>query len=44
MKAVIINRHGGPEVVAYGDVATPEPGIGEVKVRLHAAALNRLDL
>lgn len=44
MKAVLFHRHGGPEVLEYTDFPTPEPGPGEVQVRLEAAALNRLDL
>lgn len=44
MKAVFFQRHGGPEVLEYGDVAEPAPGPGQVRVRLRAAALNRLDL
>lgn len=44
MKAVSFNQHGGPEVLAYGDLPEPIPGPGQVLVRLRAAALNRLDL
>jgi NADPH:quinone reductase-like Zn-dependent oxidoreductase len=44
MKAILLHRHGGPEVLEYADFPTPEPGPGEVLVRLKAAALNRLDL
>jgi NADPH:quinone reductase-like Zn-dependent oxidoreductase len=44
MKTVLFHQHGGPEVLEYTDFPTPEPGPGEVLVRLHAAALNRLDL
>ena len=44
MKAVHINAHGGPEVVAYGDVPRPEPGPNDVLVAVRAAALNHLDL
>lgn len=44
MKAVVIERHGGPEVLQVKETPTPEPGPGEVRVRLHAAALNHLDL
>ena len=44
MKAVIFERHGGPEVLKVSEFPTPEPGPGEVLVRLQAAALNRLDL
>lgn len=44
MKAVLFHKHGGPEVLEYSNFPTPEPGPGEVLVRLKAAALNRLDL
>src|SRR5690554_3555029 len=44
MKAVLITAHGGPEVLQYADFPCPEPGPGEVLVRLQYAALNRLDL
>ncbi len=44
MKAVLFQKHGGPEVLEYGDFPTPQPGPGQVQVRLKAAALNRLDL
>ena len=44
MKAVLLHKHGGPEVLEYTEFPTPEPGPGEVLVRLNAAALNRLDL
>ena len=44
MKAILFDKHGGPEVLQYGDFPTPAPGPGQVLVKLHAAALNRLDL
>jgi NADPH:quinone reductase-like Zn-dependent oxidoreductase len=44
MKAVILTEHGGPEVLQYVDLPTPEPGQGEVLVRLEAAALNHMDI
>jgi NADPH:quinone reductase-like Zn-dependent oxidoreductase len=44
MRAVVIERHGGPEVVRVGELPTPEPGPGQVRVRVVAAALNHLDL
>jgi len=44
MKAVVFAKHGGPEVLQYTEIPTPEPGGGQVLVRLKAAALNRLDL
>src|SRR3989338_4387056 len=44
MKAVFIETHGGPEVLQYGERPTPEPGKGELRVRIKACALNHLDL
>lgn len=44
MKAVLFRQHGGPEVLEYTDFPTPEPQPGEALVRLHAAALNRMDV
>ena len=44
MKTVLFRRHGGPEVLEYTDFPTPEPGPGQVLVRLRAAALNRMDV
>jgi NADPH:quinone reductase-like Zn-dependent oxidoreductase len=39
MKAVRIDRFGGPEVVVVQDVPVPEPGAGEVLVRVAAAGV-----
>ena len=44
MKAVLFHRHGGLEVLEYTDFPTPVPKLGEALVRLHAAALNRVDV
>ncbi len=44
MKAVYITEHGGPEVLQYGDQPEPSIGPNDVKVRVRAAALNRLDV
>lgn len=44
MKAILFHQHGGPEVLQYADFPAPEPGPGQVLIRLRAAALNRLDL
>ncbi|MFQ5861317.1 MAG: zinc-binding dehydrogenase [Dehalococcoidia bacterium] len=43
MKAVYIEAHGGPEVLTYGERPDPVIEPHEVKVRVHACALNRLD-
>ncbi len=44
MKAALLSRHGGNEVLSVGSLPDPVPGPGEVRVRVLAAALNRLDL
>lgn len=45
MRAVVITRPGGPEVLELrGDVPAPEPGLEQVRVRVRATALNRADL
>jgi len=44
MKAVVITRFGGPEVLEIQDVPTPQPGPDEILVRVRSTALNRADL
>ncbi len=44
MRAVVLTRHGGPEVLELREVRAPAPGPGEVLVRVGAAALNNTDL
>jgi NADPH:quinone reductase-like Zn-dependent oxidoreductase len=45
MRAAIFDEHGGPEVVQVrDDVPTPEPGPGEVRLRVGASGMNHLDL
>lgn len=44
MKAILLPQHGPAENLTYTeDHPMPEPKRGEVRVRIHAAALNRLD-
>jgi putative PIG3 family NAD(P)H quinone oxidoreductase len=44
MRAVVITRFGGPEVLALREVPDPSPSRGEVRVRVRATAVNRADL
>jgi NADPH:quinone reductase-like Zn-dependent oxidoreductase len=44
MKAVVFRRHGGPETLETAVLPLPEPGPGEARVSLKAAALNHLDI
>jgi NADPH:quinone reductase-like Zn-dependent oxidoreductase len=43
MKAAFFNKHGGPEVMEYGDVADPVAAPGQVLVDVHAASVNGAD-
>jgi NADPH:quinone reductase-like Zn-dependent oxidoreductase len=43
MKAAFIERHGGPEVLKYGDVPDPVAASGQVLVDIVAASINGAD-
>lgn len=43
MKAVEITQAGGPEVLVLADVPTPEPGYGQVRIKVAYAGVNRPD-
>ena len=44
MKAAVINRIGGPDVIESAELPDPSPGPGELLVRVRACALNHLDV
>jgi len=44
MKAIFFHTHGGLETLQYGDFPDPKISPGYAIVRLHTAALNRMDL
>ena len=44
MQAIVLREHGGPEVLRAETLPVPEPGAGEVRVRIRAVSLNHLDL
>jgi NADPH:quinone reductase-like Zn-dependent oxidoreductase len=43
-EAMVLDRHGGPEVLERRTIELPEPGPREVRVRVHAVAMNHMDL
>jgi len=44
MKAVVITRPGGPEVLEIQDVETPQPVGEQVRMRVRASGINRAEL
>ena len=43
MKAAYFNKHGGPEVMEYGEIKDPVAAPGQVLVDVHAASVNGAD-
>lgn len=43
MRAILCQRHGGPETLALADLPEPEPGACGVRLRVRAAGLNFAD-
>lgn len=44
MKAILVERFGGPEVLRLSEVDEPVPGEGQVVVKLEAAGVNFIDI
>jgi len=42
MKAIVIREYGPPEVLRYEDLPDPEPREGEIRIKVHAATVNRV--
>jgi NADPH:quinone reductase len=42
MKAIVIHEFGPPDVLKYQDLPDPQPREGEVRIRVHAATVNRV--
>ena len=43
MKAVVVSQFGGPEQLRLTDAADPDPGPGQVRIRVLAAGVNPVD-
>jgi NADPH:quinone reductase-like Zn-dependent oxidoreductase len=44
MKAWCVEKHGGPEVLNFKEVSTPQPGPMQVRIRVEAFSLNHMDI
>lgn len=43
MRAIVVSQWGGPGVLTETELERPEPGMGEILVRVHAAGVNPVD-
>ncbi|MBY0275824.1 alcohol dehydrogenase catalytic domain-containing protein, partial [Candidatus Binatia bacterium] len=43
MKAIRVEKHGGPEVLVLQEVGDPQPAAGQVRIRVHAAGVNPVE-
>ncbi len=43
MKAIVVHEFGGPEVLKYEEIPTPQPAAGQVLVRLYGVGVNPYD-
>ena len=43
MRAIEFQEYGGPDVLQVVDVEAPRAGLGEVRIRVHAAGVNPSD-
>ncbi len=43
MKAAVSSRYGPPDVIEMCEVPTPQPGPGEILIRVHATTVSRTD-
>ncbi len=44
MRAVIVEQPGGTEALKVRDLASPDPGAGEIRVKVSAAGVNFIDI
>jgi NADPH2:quinone reductase len=44
MRAIQINRYGGPEVLVHSELPVPHPGTGEVLIRIAYSGINFMDI
>jgi NADPH2:quinone reductase len=43
MRAAVVHEAGGPDAISIEDIAVPEPGAGEVRIKVAYVAMNPLD-
>lgn len=43
MRAIVVERFGGPEVLVERNIPIPEPAAGQIRVKIHAAGTNPVD-
>ncbi|MDD4523339.1 MAG: hypothetical protein PHW84_10675 [Methanosarcina sp.] len=43
LKAIRIHEFGGSDILKYEDIPEPQPGSGEIRIRVIAAGVNPMD-
>jgi NADPH:quinone reductase-like Zn-dependent oxidoreductase len=41
LKAIILKKFGGPEVLRFEDLPQPKPAAGEALIKIHSVSVNR---
>ncbi len=44
MYAAVLTKYGSPDVLAWSEIAVPEPGPGQIRIRVLAAGVGPTDL
>jgi len=44
MKAILVHKHGGPEVLTLEDIPAPAPQAGEARIKIEATGVNFIDI
>src|SRR5262245_12164286 len=44
MRAIRVHQHGGPEALTVEEISVPQPGAGQLLVKLEAAGVNFIDI
>src|SRR6266496_4229901 len=44
MRAILVHNYGGPDVLEITEMPTPQPGPGQLRIKVAAASINTVDV